>query len=194
MSLSNELKRIEEIGSIAWALVEDGSFRQARSMLKKIRGSFCVSESDRMITLVEAKILERTGDLMGAKKRILDSICYVWCCPEAFDIISATHPEMDSETGHYYIEVLGGLARLGVFTQFSKNHIGSFDVLANSVDEALQYIDEVCRFGDPGAKLVLTCARNQPHKCDSLHRGIIRAYPFRLHKDHSEADEYDSIC
>lgn len=183
MNLTKELERIEEIGSTAWSLVEDGRYRQARTVIKKIRGSYCVSESDRMITLVEAKICERKGERLAGKKLILENIYSVWNCREAFEIMATAHAQVDANTGQYYIEVLGGLARLGIFTQFSENHIGSFDVLANSVDEAMQYIDEICHFDDPTAKLVLTCARNERQPDSCLHRGVMRAYPFRLYRE-----------
>ena len=182
MSIDKELNRIDEIGAIAWQLAQDGDFRQARSLLKKIRGSFCVSESDRVVALVEAKILAQKGDFSAAKQRLLDDNYILWSAYEGLEIISYANPPVDTETSHYYIEVLGGLALLGIFSQMSEDHIGSFDVLANSANEALHYIDEICRFGDPTAKLVLTCVRHERAKDGPKHRGVFETYPFRLHE------------
>ena len=183
--IAKELSRIDQVAKVAWTLVEDGEFRNARRMLKKIRGSYCVSESDRVIALIEAKILAQNSEFEAAKNRILQANYILWGSPDGLEILSYAHPITDDHTEHYYIEVLGGLARFGMFAGMSEDHIGSFDVLANSVDEALRYIDEICRFDDPTAKIVLTCARKELGTDAAKHRGVFRTYPFRRYEEES---------
>ncbi len=184
MSLNEELKRIETVGNTAWDLVMQGNFRAANRVLKKIRHSLCFRERDSMIALVEAKILEYKGDPKGAKKRILRDICYLWGVPDGLEIIAVTNPKVDVGSSHYYIEILGGLATLGVFTQFSDEHISSFDVVANSPEEALEYISEVANFADPSAKSILTCTKTPLQPGAYEYRGVTRTYPFRLMEVH----------
>ena len=55
MFIAKEEERIESIGQCAWAAALDGKFRVATRLLKKIGNSFCVSESERVTVLVEAR-------------------------------------------------------------------------------------------------------------------------------------------
>jgi hypothetical protein len=180
MGLTEELDNIQKTGEIAWQMVANGDFRNARRALKKIRNSFCVSESTRIITLIEAKILERTGKLEEAKERVLRSIYYVWGIPDGFDIISLSNPRIDAGSRHYYIEILGGLATLGAFTQFSHEHVASFDVIANSLEEARGYINEVANFADPQSARVITCDEQEIDDDTIRHRGVLLTHPFRI--------------
>ena len=100
MHLDDELHRIQQIGSAAWALAEKGDFQAARKALRKIATSCCVSESEQMIALVEAKILHCSGDYPAAKTRILQSMGYLWGISDGLEIAKAhahrgvilTHP------------------------------------------------------------------------------------------------------
>lgn len=186
MSLQQDLENIREIGSTAWHLASQGEFRNARRTIKKLRNSFYVSETQRFITLVEALIDVKTGNLPAAKTKILENVGYLWGISEGWDILALSNPTIDSNSQHYYIEILGGLATVGVFTQFSEEHVASFDVIANSQEEALQYIEEVANFADSESKQVQVCRANPLPESSELeqsgltNRGVIKTHPFRL--------------
>jgi hypothetical protein len=180
MSFSEELREVEEIGARAWRLALQGNSEAALRKLKKIRGSFFVSESERYIALVEAKILQRRGNMKAAQERIIRSISYLWGIEEGFEILSKGNSGVDQHSKLYYVEILGGLATLGFFTQFTADHIASFHVIANSEAEALRYIDEVANFADPDNRTIITCAASALKSRARKHRGVVQAYPFRL--------------
>ena len=142
----------------------------------------CVSEGERARTLVESTILQMTGDKDAARRRVLESMGYLWGTPEALEILSATQPAADQNTYMFHIEILGGLASFGYFTQFSEEHIGTFDVLANSEEEALGYIDEVANFANPSAKLIIASTKSKIEPSPNTHRGVCKTYPFRVEK------------
>ncbi|HQH26020.1 MAG TPA: hypothetical protein PLP17_01375 [Oligoflexia bacterium] len=184
-----EIKRIESIGAAAWEFVLDGEFRKARRLLKKIRNSPYVCEAERAAAVVEAKILQRSAKQKEAKERIMQSIGYLWNCGEALEICAASNPAVNEDSKVYHLEVLGGIARLGVFTCFPANYISSFDVAANSIDEAFAYISELANFAEPDTAEIIECSEYDVSAAEFAHRGVIAAYPFRPHDDAEQQDE-----
>lgn len=171
MNLASELKKIDQVGATAWALVMEGDYRGARRVMRKIADSLCVTESERVLTIIEAKIFERKGEKAQAKERILASLVYVWGSEEAFEILSCEHPRSDSNTTQFYLEVTGGS-----FLGFPSNCIASFDVLANSKTEALEYV----RTLSISPHLSILRSDEMPRNEElRLRRGVLRAYPFR---------------
>lgn len=180
MNINKELKQIEKVGAEAWGLVMEGNFRAARKVISKIKNSFCVSESRRTTAIIEATILQSCNNQKEAKIKIINNLGYLWGVTDGFLIIAASNPRTDEHSSHYYIEILGGQASLGTLVQFTDRHIASFDVIANSTEEALSYVDEVANFADPTSKLVLTCAVNRLDSGLYTNRGVVQAYPFRI--------------
>ncbi|MCC6953073.1 MAG: hypothetical protein IT290_03040 [Deltaproteobacteria bacterium] len=98
---------------------------------------------------------------------------------------------MSKKAREYHIEFLGGLASLGIFTQFTEEHIASFDVIAHSEEEAIKYIDEWCVFADKENRSLLHCSHAPVTDKEIRNCGVIRAYPFRL--DDSEDEIYSEL-
>lgn len=183
MNLNKDLRNVEKIRDKAWDLVLEGNFRGARNLLKRIRHSFCVSESERAIALVEAKILQMKGEYEAAKIRVRESMGYLWGISDGLLIASTANPKIDSGSLNFRIKILGGRATFGCFTQFSERHVGTFDVIADSREEALTYIKEVANFAEPERMLVLECTTTPLEAGEFRHRGVILTYPFEILKE-----------
>lgn len=180
MNPFQEIARIERVEATAWTYVMEGNFRKARREVKKIRQSMCVTESEQAVALVEAKILERCGDNAAARERILSSICYLWGRPEAFEILSNSNPAVDVASRLFHLEILGSCTQFG----FTADHITTVDVIANSQEEAVAYVQEVCGCGESSSRSIIHCSdislEDAAPSEMPRHRGILLTYPFRL--------------
>jgi len=182
MNVAGELNLIEEVGAAAWSFVMEGQFQSARRALAKIKHSHCLTESERVIAIVEAKILQRCGRLDDAKARILKSIGFLWSSAEGFEILAAGNPKSNEQSKEYYIEILGGRASIANFLTFTDKHIASFDVIANSEAEALGYIESICNFSEPQSRMLLESREREIDIQVHPRRGVMHAYPFRLER------------
>jgi hypothetical protein len=181
MNVFREVRQIEKIGEFAFRYAENGEFRKARRELKKIpKNSMCISECERAYALTEGKILERSGRRQEAKTRILNTIGYVWNRREAFEIIASVNPEVGEDSCLFTLEMLGGRATLGIFTQFSEHHIARAEVIADSVMEAVDYMKEVCNFADPDGATIHSCAAHEVQFPPGTNKGVVNTFPFRL--------------
>ena len=180
MNVTSELNMIDEVGAAAWGFVMEGEFPSARRALAKIRNSSCITESERVIAVIEAKILQRSGRTTEAQARILKSIGFLWGSSDAFEILAAVNPKTNKDSKAYFIEILGGLACVAGFLQFTEKHVASFDVIANSREQAISYIESICSFGDPTAREVLECREREVDATVHPHQGVVHAYPFRI--------------
>lgn len=180
MNVTSELNMIDEVGAAAWGFVMEGEFPSARRALAKIRNSFCITESERVIAVIEGKILQRSGKAGEAQARILKSIGFLWGSADAFEILSAANPKTGKNSKAFFIEILGGLACVAGFLQFTERHIASFDVIADSRDQAIRYIEAICSFGDPDAREILECREREVDPTVHPHQGVVHAYPFRI--------------
>ena len=107
------------------------------------------------------------------------SINYLWGSREALDILSCANPLTDENSRLYSIEILGGIVTLGPFLHFAKETIAAFHVIANTTEEAIEYIEELCNFAAPDCMELLRCCEEMIEDIDfTKHRGVIRAYPF----------------
>lgn len=183
MRLEKEQKRVKKIGQSAWSYVMSGELRKARRELKKIRDSVCFIEAEQHCALVEAKILQCRNELHAARDRILESIGYLWGFAEPFEIISAVNDPIDADSVLMHLEVLGGCATIGAFTQFSDEHVGRFDVVASSLDEAMRYVTDVARFAAPERARVKSCIERPLNGSEFARKGVVVCYPFELEKE-----------
>ncbi len=179
-SIEMEQALIYKIAKTASNLIAAGKHKEARAKLKRIANSYCVSESIQLCSLLEAEMLSREGKQEKAEDKIKNNIGYLWGCSDALVILNRNNPTVDSNTKHYYIEILGGQASVGVFTVFSDEHIASFDVLANSEEEALSFIDQVCHFLTPQSRKIIKCEEMEFHSDDEVHRGVVETHPFYI--------------
>lgn len=183
MFTDREIKRVERIGCEAHRLVMEGEFRAAKRLLKKIAHTYCVQESARITSIVEARILQLKGDPAAAKALILRDIGRLWGIPDGLEILAASNPKTNQDSRFHSIEILGGGVRLGAFLCFPQDYVGAFDVVANSLEEALGYIQEVANFENPAAKVVLKHDEQELEPGGFLYRGVVKTYPFRPHEE-----------
>ncbi len=185
--IDRELEAIDATGALAWSYVEQGEWRKARRSLKKIRNSFCVTESDRLHVAINAEILSRQGRQEEAKSEIRKNLYSVWSYPEIWDCYNRQHAVVGEGTKQFVLSIKGSNTLVGS----GHSLIGTIVLLANSEDEALSYLREIELYGDDMTIWRVSSSAMFPDAF--LRRGIISCHPF---VDASEYEEYfrEFIC
>jgi len=174
-----ELTKISETTDRAIELIEKGSFARARKLVYPLRHSFCITESQRAITLIEAIVLVRRNKKTRARELIYRQNYPAWGCPDLKAVLRLCNPASDEQTRLHKITIKGGRATFGAFTQFSDEHYCQFRVLANSPSEAMEYISRLCQFANPtGVEIISHGSEAAP--AEQKHRGILYNSPFSL--------------
>ena len=137
--IANELERIDKVGASAWAAVNEGKWRRARQELRKIANSFCIVESDRVRFFIESEILSRQGMQQEASNLIRDNLYALWGCSDALALYNRIHQNVNEGTKTFVVSVRGGNKFLG----FAQQYVVSYEILAESQTQALNYLSEL---------------------------------------------------
>jgi hypothetical protein len=177
--MHKELENIKKLGLELNHFIATNQIGKAKKIISKLERSFFVSEAEEILIPAKSRLLILQGELEEAKRNLLTGICYCWNSDEAFELLRLFNPYSDKKTKYYYLEVIGGDASFGVFTRFSKDHIGTFEIAANDISEAISYIDEVCSFAKPEDRKIYFQTECEP-PINLNKRGIYYTFPFRL--------------
>lgn len=134
--ISRELAKIKAVRAEAKNWVEQAQWRKARRELKKIRTSYCISESERVIAYIEAEILSRQGQGEAAAEHIKRNLFRVWGCYESFAVLNRIHPEVTPDCKIHVFLIKGGNRIIGYNDRF----LGHYEVIAEDDESALGYI------------------------------------------------------
>lgn len=181
--IDNELTEIEVATRAAYEEIENENYSKARKIIKKIRNSPCILESDRAVTLIEALILlyERNKK-RKAKQLILSRNDAAWGCEDLLTVLSFCNPPSDKDSKLYRMLIKGGCATFGMLTQFTNEHYCEVSVAANTREEALAYIAELANFASKqDMQLVEYTESILP--AEEKYRGVLNTTPFSLRRD-----------
>lgn len=174
-----EIKKIDEATNKAINLVHQGNFSKALKLIGKFKRSWCISESNRAITIIEALILLHKKKKTKARELIYSRNYLAWGSYELKELLRLCNPATDSNTRLYSMRLKGGIASFGMFTQFGPEHSCEIEALANSELEAVEYAKNLCRFADPESMTIKYCIVSDcPGGEDN--RGILDNSPFQI--------------
>ena len=172
--------QIDSVLSKAIQCIENGEFKKAEKLRRSLQNSWAVSEAERASAIITGYSLYTRQKKSRAKEHCLQRICYLWDNPDGLFFIRQPHPAPTKGTFWYELQVTGGCAQLGAFTQFTQEHKSSFLVLANAEFQAIKFIEEVANYAHSDEKEVALLAALQldegQHSFDKL--GVYRCSPF----------------
>lgn len=176
--LKADFKEINKLTEAALQAVEDREFSKAKSVLRRLENAFASNEAVAAQVLIEALILLKRNKKRKAQELILKHNLLAWSDSDLLCLLRMTNPPVDRESKLFEITFIGGSARFGIFTQFSRDHVCTLSIIANDQLEALNYIRALCLFADEKTlKIIRSGTFDRPE--EEEFRGIIRTSPFR---------------
>ena len=189
--IDKEIKEIESATDKAMQLVDSGKFTQALRQIDRFKKSFCCSESIRAQTLIEALILCRRRKKAQARALICARNYVAWGSDELKAIFRMTCPATTLESKLFCLSISGGHARLGLFSSFGEQDCADFEVIANSKEEALDYIKQFGNYAVPESLRIIKISVD-PSPAVYESRGILSNSPFYQKLDFNLDSEANS--
>lgn len=174
--IDRELKKIEELEAKAHAFLAAGEIAKAKRLIPKLERSFACTEADRVILLIRAWELKAAGDREVFKEFVLAHNYEVWGSAEMLELLRYGNPPISAETEEWHLCLRGGRASFG-YMQFTHQHGFMSVVAADSLAEALTYIDELASFAAPTKRHIEHVERH-PLGAGYVHKGVLFASPF----------------
>jgi hypothetical protein len=132
---------------------------------------------------LEAYICLLKGKEKKGRELITQSMCYLWTDLDSLYILRSGNPPISPKSGYYQLKIKGGLLTLGMFTQFTNEHILTADVVAESREKALTYLDGICTFADPASRELISCSKHESLPDESDREGVYMTYPLSLSEE-----------
>lgn len=171
----DELAAIAERGFIA---LEQGDYKKAKSLARKLEKTHFVSEGEYFRTILLSETYLREGDYQKAKELVLFNIGYCWGDERAFAVLSSANPSVSETTKLFVLKGTGGTAVMGVFSVMSDTHYAQFEVLAETEQEAFEYLRDFGVFHEKEKLKIKTLEVRLELPEDAVNRGVYTASPF----------------
>ncbi len=181
MNIEEQLEYVDEATTRAFEHITNGELKKALSVASQLKGLTVTNEASRAEAIIKGYVLHAKRKNRRAKELCLKSVAYLWGNYDGLYLIRQSHPEPNRDTRFFNITIKGGCAAFGLFTVFTSEHVSDFEVVANSEEEAIRYVEEVAPYQESDAKIVLDCRVRDLGEEDEVDRcGVYGASPFRL--------------
>lgn len=179
--VDEELERIESILDKGIDYIKKGRVKEVSRLVRSLRSSWAVVEATRAEALLEGFALLAKRKPTRGKKRVLESMGYLWGNLDGLFLVRQPHDQVTDMSAWYDIVIEGGCAAFGYFTYFTEEHRCRFLVLADDEFEAVRYIEEIANFQCSDEKKILQSKRMPLSSEDERDRkGVYHCSPFTV--------------
>lgn len=161
------------------ALYDLGEYKQAMQQIERLEIEEKLTEYDvpflRDTAILKSRILLVRKELAQARQNLLDCCVRHGSDPTILAELRRYNPECDSKSCTYRVSVCGLVPTSRILAFEPSTFMGTYDVIANSKEEALDYIREIQNLADPSS-LSIHSAEKLKGNLSGQHCGVIVAY------------------
>ena len=174
-----EFQQLDKTGVLAAACLREGKIKEAKRHLSKLRRSPFVTEAKRAEAQALLGHYKEIDDGAKARHYIRMNLSYLWGAPELLSSSNFINPPATSRSKLYRIQFTGATVTIGTFSVFDERYICTFEAIAQTATEALDYFLELIPVDDVRTMRVIKidCSKSSPGMC--RYEGVVKAHPFR---------------